>query len=61
MILIGFYTGWDWSVGISLALAIAAAGAYWAWLYERSGSLVGPWISHLLVDAAIFAIGWRLI
>ena len=61
LILIGFYTGWGWPMGAPFAIAIAMAGAYWAWLYERSGSLVGPWISHLLVDVAIFAIGWRLL
>lgn len=61
LILIGFYTGWGWTMSVPVALAIAAAGAYWAWLYERSGSLVGPWVSHLLVDAAIFAVGWRLL
>ena len=26
----------------------------WAWLYHRSGSLLGPWLGHALVDAAIF-------
>jgi membrane protease YdiL (CAAX protease family) len=44
-----------------LAGATAAGGAFWAWLYERTGSLVGPWLGHALVDAAIFAIGWDLV
>jgi len=43
------------------AAAIAIGGVAWAWLYERSGSLLGPWVSHLLVDAAIFAIGYEII
>jgi hypothetical protein len=30
-------------------------------LYRRSGSLYGPWLSHLLVDAAIFWIGYDLV
>ena len=29
-------------------------GAAWAWIYHRSGSLLGPWLSHLLIDAGIF-------
>jgi membrane protease YdiL (CAAX protease family) len=44
----------------TLTLAVAAGGAFWAWLYHRSGSLLGPWIGHLLVDAAIFAVGYQL-
>jgi membrane protease YdiL (CAAX protease family) len=44
-----------------LSLAVAVGGIFWAWLYERSGSLYGPWLSHLLVDAAIFVIGYDLL
>jgi membrane protease YdiL (CAAX protease family) len=46
---------------LPFALAIAVGGGVWAWLYERSGSLLSPWLSHVLVDAAIFAIGWDLL
>jgi hypothetical protein len=31
------------------------------WLYRRSGSLLGPWLGHLLVDALIFTVGWDLV
>ena len=44
-----------------LSAAVAIGGAFWAWLYERSGSLVGPWMSHLLVDAGIFLVGFDLV
>ncbi len=40
---------------------VAVAGAFWAWLYERSGSLLGPWVSHLLVDAALMTVGYQLL
>lgn len=43
-----------------LTLAVAVGGAFWAWLYHRSGSLLGPWISHMLVDAAIFGVSYQL-
>lgn len=46
---------------LPFALGIAVGGAFWAWLYGRSGSLLGPWLGHLLIDAAIFVIGWDLI
>jgi hypothetical protein len=32
----------------------------WAAVYERTGCLYGPWISHLLVDAGIMWIGYDL-
>jgi uncharacterized protein len=44
-----------------LSACIAVGGAVWAWLYDRTGSLLGPWLSHLLVDAAIFAIGYDIV
>lgn len=40
---------------------VAVGGAVWSVLFERSRSLVGIWVSHLVVDAAIMAIGWHLL
>lgn len=48
---------WTWL----FSLAVAVGGAFWAWLYERSGSLYAPWFSHLILDAAIFWIGYDLV
>jgi membrane protease YdiL (CAAX protease family) len=48
-------------LGWLLALSVAAGGVFWAWLYERTGSLFGPWLSHLLIDAGIFWIGYELL
>lgn len=47
-------------MAILLALAVAVGGAFWAWLYYRSESIFAVWISHLLVDAGIFALGYHL-
>ncbi len=49
-----------WGV-LPFSLGVAVGGAFWAWLYQRSGTLLGPWLSHLLVDAGIFVIGWDLL
>ncbi len=46
---------------VALSAGIAVGGAFWAWLYRRSGSLVGSWLGHLLVDAAIMTIGYDLL
>lgn len=45
---------------IVAAASVALGGALWAWRYERDGSLWGPWISHMLTDAAIFAVGYAM-
>lgn len=42
-------------------LAVAVAGATWSWLYQRHGSLLAPWASHVVVDLAVMAIGLDLI
>ena len=44
-----------------LSAAVALGSGFWAWLYDRTGSLLGPWLSHLLIDAGIFWIGYDLI
>jgi membrane protease YdiL (CAAX protease family) len=44
-----------------LSSAVAVGGAFWAWLYERTTSLFGPWLSHLMIDAGIFWIGYNLV
>lgn len=44
-----------------LSSAIAIGGMIWAWQYEKSRSLIGPWISHLFIDAGIFAIGYTIL
>jgi membrane protease YdiL (CAAX protease family) len=41
--------------------AVAVGGAMWAWLYQRSGSIYAPWLSHLLIDAAIFTIAFDMV
>ncbi len=47
-------------VALLLSACVAVGGVAWAWLYERSESIYGPWLSHLCVDAAIFAVGFQL-
>jgi membrane protease YdiL (CAAX protease family) len=48
------------TAALPFSLAIAFGGAVWAWIYHKSGSIVGPWISHLLVDVAVMLIGYDL-
>jgi membrane protease YdiL (CAAX protease family) len=60
VILLATYFGWSSPWTYAFSLSVALGGAVWAWLYERSGSLIGPWLSHLVVDAAIFLVGYGL-
>ena len=40
---------------------VAIGGAYWAWLYSRKNSIGPAWLGHAIIDAAIFAIGYRIV
>jgi len=61
VIVLGLYFGYlSWPT-VFFSLATAAGGAVWAWIYYRSDSLLGPWLSHLMVDAAIFVIGYGMV
>jgi membrane protease YdiL (CAAX protease family) len=59
LVLASFF-GWASPATWVFSAGVAVGGACWAWLYERSGSLCGPWLSHVLVDAAIFVVGYEL-
>lgn len=60
VILLAVYFGWTSPITYLFSISVAIGGAFWAWLYQRSGSLLGPWLSHLLIDAAIFTIGFQI-
>jgi membrane protease YdiL (CAAX protease family) len=55
-----FFPGQFFTAVVPFSLCVSAGGAVWAWLYERSGSIYAPWLSHLLVDAALFVVGYDL-
>lgn len=43
------------------SVGVFVGGLVWAWLYHRYRSIWPGWISHVLADVAVFAIGWRLL
>jgi membrane protease YdiL (CAAX protease family) len=61
VLVLQLYFGWTSPLTWLFSAGVAIGGAFWAWLYNKSGSLYGPWLSHALVDAAIFAIGYDLV
>jgi membrane protease YdiL (CAAX protease family) len=61
VLVLATYFGWTSIWTALFSVSVAVGGAVWAWIYHRSGSLWGPWLSHVLVDAAIFVVGYDLI
>ncbi len=61
VVVLAVYFGWGSPWTWLLSLSVGVGGAVWAWLYARSGSLLGPWLSHVLADAAIFTVGFDLL
>lgn len=53
----GYDDPWAWF----FSFCVGVGGAYWCWLYRRSDSIWAPWISHAIIDAAIFAIGFSVL
>lgn len=43
------------------SVGVFVGGALWSWLYLRYDSIWPGWISHALVDVAVFAVGWHLL
>ena len=44
-----------------LGTAVAIGGGLWCWMFGKQQSLAGCWLSHMLVDGAIFYVGYYLI
>lgn len=61
IVLLATFFGWCTPATWLFSLAVAVGGAMWAALYARSGSLVGPWLSHAMADAGIFIVGYDLL
>ena len=40
---------------------VFVGGAVWSWLYFRYRSIWPGWVSHVLADVAVFAVGWVLL
>ncbi|MGQ0635035.1 MAG: CPBP family intramembrane glutamic endopeptidase [Planctomycetaceae bacterium] len=60
VLVLAHYFGWRGLLTYLLSFAVTFGGALWAWMYQRTGALWAPWVSHLLVDAGIFCVGYDL-
>ncbi len=61
VIVLSVFFGWGSFLSLFFSLGVAVGGVAWAWLYHRSCSLFGPWLSHALVDGGIFLVGFEIV
>ncbi len=61
VILLAVFFNADSPLAYLLAFGVGIGGVVWACLYLYSGSLKASWLSHLVVDAGIFSLGYFLI
>jgi len=61
VILLATFFGWGSPLTWLFSAGVAIGGCVWAWLYRHTGKLLYPWISHLIVDAALFSLGYFLV
>lgn len=50
-----------WHLTALASLGVFAGGVLWAVLYSRYRSIWPAWISHIIADVAIFAVGWEVL
>ncbi|NQV12077.1 CPBP family intramembrane metalloprotease [Candidatus Uhrbacteria bacterium] len=50
-------------IGLTLLFGtfVGVGGVIWSLIYKKTGSLLGAWISHAIVDGTLFYIGYLLI
>ena len=50
-----------WTLAVPATAAVGLAGAHWCALFRRTGSLLAPWLSHLVADVTVLSIGYLLV
>ena len=61
VIVLSHYFGWGSFLSLFFSVGVAVGGVAWSWLYHRTSSLFGPWLSHALIDAGIFLVGFEIV
>ena len=61
IVLLGVYFGYGHFLTWFCSFGVAVGGFVWQSIYRRSDSVYGGWISHGLIDAGIFALGFYML
>ncbi len=59
LVILSQFFPFGWALFFSFCVGVG--GFVWSWLYRRTNSLAGPWVSHMIVDVAIMWVGWILL
>lgn len=51
----------DWTVTLLGSAGVFIGGGVWSWLYLKYRSIWPCYLSHAIVDVAVFAVGWLII
>lgn len=51
----------DWLGAGVATLGVFIGGTVWAWLYHRYRSIWPPYVSHVIADVAVYAVGWHIL
>src|SRR5262249_12076565 len=60
VLLWGYFPGRFLTAALPFGVCTGVGGVVWAWLYDRSRSIYAPWVSHLIVDAGLFVVGYDM-
>jgi len=62
VVVLSYYLpGYFWTRVLPFSLCVAVGGFAWCWLYHRYENLYAPWLSHLMIDAAIMVVGYDML
>jgi membrane protease YdiL (CAAX protease family) len=61
VLILGTYFGFTHWVTWLGSIGCAVGGLYWCWSYKRFDNVYPLWISHGIIDAAIFVVGYLAI
>ena len=51
----------DWNVTILASTGVFVGGTGWSWMYFKYRSIWPGYLSHAIVDVAVFGLGWVII
>ena len=61
VVILGVYFGYDSFVTWLFSLSIGVGGFVWQLIYKKTDSIYGAWLSHALIDAGIFGLGFYML
>jgi uncharacterized protein len=56
-----YFPGRFWTATVPFSFGVMFGGMIWAWGYDRTGSLAGPWAAHVGADIGLMAVGYDLL